>query len=102
MEPAVFILAIMGCHEGSAACEPLALMPTRYESAAACEAGSAEGLQRQISIDTDYPVVMVQCLRIDPAAAALREAVDLEQETPKPKSRAAPTQGPWAMERARG
>ena len=103
MEPAVFILAIMGCHEGSAICEPLAVLPTRYESAAVCaDAVGAAAVTRQIAIDTDYPVVIAQCLRIDAGAAALLEAGDAEQDAAKPTPRPAQTQGPWASARAAG
>jgi hypothetical protein len=100
MEPAVFILAIMGCHEGSAMCEPLAFVPTPYESVAACEAASANVVPRHI--DTDLPVVVVECLRMDAAAAALLRSGDLKQIEPEEGSRPVPVRTPRPSARARG
>ena len=103
MEPAVFILAIMGCHEGSAICEPLAILPTRYESDAVCaDAVGATAIQRQIAIDTDHPVVIVQCLRLDAGFDELLEARDTKRDAAKPTPRPPRTKGPWAPERASG
>lgn len=89
MGPAVFILAIMGCGEGNANCDNVAVMPTHYESAAACEGGSGEALRRYM--DIEYPVVVAQCLRMDPAAAAVLRGSDVklpDPERPTPVRRA--------------
>ena len=41
MGPGFFVIAILGCADGSAACTPVATMPTRYESRDACQAATA-------------------------------------------------------------
>jgi hypothetical protein len=40
MGPGFFVIAILGCADGSAACTPVATMPTRYESRDACSAAT--------------------------------------------------------------
>ena len=102
MEPVVYILAIMGCHEGYAACEPLAVMPTRYETAAACDLGSDELSQRPIDLDYDQPIVVAECLRMDAAAAALLMTGDVRQLEPAPKVRPERRSAPWISRRVRG
>ena len=59
MGPAFFVIAILGCADGSAACTPVATMPTRYESRAACAAATAPALLA--SGDFDYPTVLAEC-----------------------------------------
>jgi hypothetical protein len=91
MGPAVFILAIMGCGEGNTQCQNVAVMPTHYVTAAACDAGSEAALQR--FIDVEYPVVVAQCLKMDGVAAAALMGSDVklpapEQAAPAPVKRA--------------
>ena len=43
-----FLIAIMGCADGSAACTPVATMPTRYDSQAACSAATTQALPAQL------------------------------------------------------
>ena len=81
MGPAVFILAIMGCGEGSAACETVKVMPTHYASASACQAGTDKAVEQYYEID--YPVVVAQCLRMDAAAAAAVKAGDIRLPDPE-------------------
>lgn len=59
MGPAFYVIAVMGCADGSAACTPVATMPTRYESREACVAASNEALMS--SGDFDFPTVIAQC-----------------------------------------
>ena len=59
MGPGFFIIAILGCADGSAACTPVATMPTRYESRAACAAATAPALIA--NGDFDYPTVLAEC-----------------------------------------
>ena len=54
-----FLIAIMGCADGSAACTPVATMPTRYESRAACAAATNDALAT--STDFDYPTIVAEC-----------------------------------------
>ena len=64
MGAGLFLMAIMGCADGSAACTPVATLPTRYESRAACAA--ATGAALATSTEFDYPTIVAECR---PAAA---------------------------------
>ena len=59
MGPGFYVIAIMGCADGSIGCTPLATMPTRYESHEACEAATAGALQS--SGDFDFPTLLAKC-----------------------------------------
>ena len=54
-----FVIAILGCADGSAACTPVATMPSHYESRQACIAATAPALIA--SGDFDYPTVLAEC-----------------------------------------
>ena len=89
MGPAVYILAILGCGEDQTACQTVAVMPTHYESAVACDAGIDQAAQRPIS--ADFPVIVAQCLRMDSAAAAVVKGNDVQlppADKPAPVKRA--------------
>ena len=64
MGAGLFLMAIMGCADGSSACTPVATLPTRYESRAACAAATNEALQA--STEFDFPTIVAECR---PAAA---------------------------------
>ncbi len=59
MGPGFFFIAIMGCADGSAACTPVATLPTRYESQATCSA--ATGAALAASTDHDFPTILAEC-----------------------------------------
>ena len=59
MGPAFYIMAILGCGEADAACEPVATVATRYESAAECNAATEAEIARHS--DVLFPVVVAQC-----------------------------------------
>ena len=59
MGPGFFVIAILGCADGSAACTPVATMPTRYESRATCAAATAPALMA--NGDFDYPTILAEC-----------------------------------------
>jgi len=59
MGPGFYVIAILGCTDGSAACTPVATMPTRYESRDACQAATASALIA--SGDFDFPTLLAQC-----------------------------------------
>ena len=61
MGPGFYVIAILGCADGSAACTPVATMPTRYESRDACQAATAAALQS--SGEFDFPTLLAQCRR---------------------------------------
>ena len=59
MGPGFYLIAIMGCADGSAACTPLATLSTRFESHQACLAASDAALTA--NSDFDYPTLLAQC-----------------------------------------
>ena len=59
MGPGYFIIAIMGCADGSAACTPVATVPTHYATQAECSAATSEVLAR--STDLDFPTLVAEC-----------------------------------------
>ena len=76
MGAGLFLIAIMGCADGSAACTPVATMPTRYESRAACAAATNDALAT--STDFDYPTIVAEC-----RAAAAPSSADRQQQPAK-------------------
>ena len=71
MGPGYFIIAIMGCADGSAVCTPAATLPTRYESAAACSAAVNDALTA--NSDLDFPTLVAECRSSAVPAAASHE-----------------------------
>ena len=59
MGPMYFVIAIMGCGDGSTACTPVMTVPTRYESEAACEAATTSALLANSNFD--FPSLLAQC-----------------------------------------
>jgi hypothetical protein len=69
MDAGYFIIAIMGCAEGTgAACTPVMTVPTRYETEAACTAAAPHALMS--NSDFDFPSLLAQCRRSASPAAA--------------------------------
>ena len=68
MGPVAYVIAILGCADGSAACQPVATVGTRYESEQACAAATPQALAA--STDFDFPTVVAECraVRTIPAA----------------------------------
>ena len=68
MGPVSYVIAILGCADGSAGCQPVATIPTRYESQAACSAATGEALAA--NSDFDFPTLVAECrtTRAVPAA----------------------------------
>jgi len=71
MGPGYFIIAILGCADGSTACTPVATVPTRYESQAACSAGIGDALAARN--DFDFPTMVAECRQSASPAAASNE-----------------------------
>ena len=55
-----FIIAILGCGEGDAACQQVRMLDTHYQSQAACAQATEAVLPSQT--DVDFPVVVAQCV----------------------------------------
>ncbi|MGY4395101.1 hypothetical protein ACVWZA_000262 [Sphingomonas sp. UYAg733] len=59
MEPLFYVMAIMGCADGSANCAEARVEPARYETIQQCQAAMPAALGR--NSDIDYPVVSAAC-----------------------------------------
>ena len=73
MGPVSYFIAILGCADGSAACQPVATTATRYENVAQCEANRDAGLDA--NMDLDFPTLIAEC-RISGATSASAPAED--------------------------
>ena len=71
MGPVSYVIAIMGCADGAAACQQVAVVPARYESQAACQAATAEALNA--NSDFDFPTLLAQCRAAKPQPAAIKQ-----------------------------
>lgn len=71
MGPGYFVIAILGCADGSAACKPVATMPTQYSSQAQCTAATADALAR--NSDLDFPTLMAECRSVKASASVSRQ-----------------------------
>jgi hypothetical protein len=69
MGPLYYVIAILGCGDGSVQCSPAATVPTQYSTQAACEAATGEALMA--NSDLDFPTIVAECRasRARPAAA---------------------------------
>lgn len=59
MDPVYYVIAILGCADGSTACTPVATVPKHYASQAACSAGTENALLA--NSDFDFPTIVAQC-----------------------------------------
>jgi hypothetical protein len=73
MGPVSYLIAIMGCADGGAACQQVAVAPVRYESATACEAATGDVLAA--STDFDFPTLVARCQPAKGSAAVERKPV---------------------------
>ena len=70
MQPVFYVLAIMGCGDGSAGCVPARLEPTRFATVTECRAALPVALSH--STDLDFPVIAADCRRGAVKVAATR------------------------------
>jgi hypothetical protein len=83
MGPGYFIIAILGCGDGSSACTPVATVPTHYATQSTCAAGMNDALVSHS--DLDFPTLLAECRSGRASAAA--EAGDRPQPIPAGVSR---------------
>lgn len=74
MGPGFYVIAILGCADGSASCTPVATMPTRYESQDACAANTVSALAA--SGDFDFPSLIAECRPSSAPSAERQPKVD--------------------------
>ena len=79
MGPGFFVIAILGCADGSTGCAPVATMPTRYESREACSAATAPTLAA--NSDFDFPTLMAECRPAKAPAAERKPTIRLPENT---------------------
>jgi hypothetical protein len=70
MGPVSFVIAILGCADGGASCQQVAVAPSRFESQAACEAATPGVLSG--ATDFDFPTIVAQCRSAKSPAAVQR------------------------------
>jgi hypothetical protein len=70
MEAGYFIIAILGCADGSTACTPVMTVPTHYATEAECVAATRETLLKHS--DFDFPSLFAQCRPGAPRVSADR------------------------------
>ncbi len=59
MNPALIVMAILGCADGGDQCQTVMVAPTRYESVAQCNAAAEATLSAYAGLT--YPVIAVRC-----------------------------------------
>jgi len=79
MGPGFFVIAILGCADGSTGCAPVATMPTRYESREACDAATGRALAD--NSDFDFPTLLAECRPAKAPAAERRPTVRATADT---------------------
>lgn len=72
MEPVYYVIAILGCADGSSQCTPVTTIPTHYTSESACSAATAVELERNAAFD--FPTLVAECRKTDPRTIASTEA----------------------------
>lgn len=72
-----FVIAILGCADGSSACAPVATLPARYESRAQCAAHTASALTA--NTDFDFPTLLAECR---PGAAPAAQSTETPRIVP--------------------
>lgn len=76
MGPAYFVIAIMGCPDGSAACTRVATIPAQYATEQSCSADVRKALEA--NSDLDFPNLVAEC-----QAVAARPSADRERRRPR-------------------
>jgi hypothetical protein len=79
MGPGFFVIAILGCADGGAACTPVATLPTHYASAEECAAAAAPALE--INNNFDFPTLVARC------RTAARASADAARPQQAPRAR---------------
>lgn len=59
MEPIFYVMAIMGCGDGSGQCAQARVEPVHYQSLRACQVAMAGALAR--NSDLSFPVISAAC-----------------------------------------
>jgi hypothetical protein len=68
MHPVFYVIAILGCSDGSQACQQQRVEPIRFASPAQCRAAMPAALQR--NTDLDFPMIEAMCQASGPTIAS--------------------------------
>jgi hypothetical protein len=68
MGPVAYVIAILGCADGSASCTQVSTMPAHYASEASCTAATGSALAQ--STDYDFPTIVAECRAVSNVPAA--------------------------------
>jgi len=71
MDAVYYVIAILGCQDGSEQCAPVATVQTHYASQEACAAGTQEALIA--NNDLDFPTLVAECRATKGSASASQE-----------------------------
>ena len=72
MGPAYFVIAILGCADGSQGCTPVATMPVRYADRQSCSASVGKALAA--NTDLDFPTLIAECQAVERRPAATHDS----------------------------
>lgn len=72
MGPGLFVIALLGCGDGSVQCQQIATLPTRYESRASCAAATGPALITATKYD--YSEIAAECRSVAPAGSAQKRS----------------------------
>jgi hypothetical protein len=74
MDSVYYVIAILGCPDGSSHCTPVATEPTHYSTQAECSTRTQDALLRNNQFD--FPTLVAECRATDPRSIASKgEAV---------------------------
>ena len=90
MGPAGYLLAILGCGEGEANCQQVAVQPMVYESRSACMAASEAALA---DAEAPFPVIVADCRAAGTQSASVRAD---EIRLPEPRGVLRPVLAAWS------
>ena len=79
MGPGYFVIAILGCADGSTQCTPVMTVPARYETEAACEAAAPRTLLAHTGFD--FPSLLAECRPEKVRSAADRDKDSKDSQT---------------------
>jgi hypothetical protein len=72
MGPGYFVIAILGCADGSSACTRVATMPAQYATEQSCSAEIGKALEA--STDLDFPNLVAECRQVAARPSADRRS----------------------------
>ncbi|MEO8175859.1 MAG: hypothetical protein ABI626_04275 [Sphingomicrobium sp.] len=74
MGPGYFIIAILGCADGSTDCTPVATPPSHFASMEACSAATSAALVD--NSDLDFPTLVAECRPMAAPASASEDRAE--------------------------